>query len=246
MGAWPRLSNEALVLIGFCDQLLGLLDREVFVKPVPGGTQFQKAMALILAKARDDARAATRLATAGYGPQSAGLCRSVVEASINSHFIKKEPEIRADAFLKSINSANKLLSKRLAAHPVPPDVQQAIDEAARIEKDSNWPRSIMQRAYDVQNPNYSYDVVFLLLSQQIHSDVAAMAGQVAIGDQSQFIIRIGRGNDWITQSAATVFIYLGQVIDAAYDAFNFDKSALNSLFKDFEKAHHSGLLPTRG
>ncbi len=245
MGAYPNLPRDAWLLAGFCDELLRLLDGEVFTNPVAADTFFQRAMGLILAKARDDARAATRLAKAGYGPQSAGLCRSLVEASINSRYIEKEPEVRGEGFLKSIFAGNRRLAGKVSLHPVPQDVKQAINEAKKVESESKWPRNIAERAYDIEKPHYAYDVVFFLLSQQLHSDVAALAGQVGLTDLTQYKIRIGRGEEWVTEALATVFIFLSQVVDVAYKAFGLSKDNLNTICKRFEEAHRSGLVPTR-
>jgi len=246
MGAFPNLPGHAWVLAGFCDELLGLLGRDIFENPVPADTPFQRAMSLILAKARDDSRAAVRLAKAGYGPQSAGLCRSIVEASINSRYIQKDPEVRGEAFRKSIVDANRRLAAKLASHPVPQDVKEAMDEAQKIEDESGWPKNIAQRAYDVEKPNYAYDIVFTLLSQQLHSDIAALASQVHGTDLSGWKIRYGRGEEWVTTALATAFIFLSQVAEIAYDAFGPEKNDLIDLCRRFEEAHRSGLVPTRG
>src|SRR5216683_2685699 len=94
MSAFPDLSSTDWTLANFCDRLLRFVDKDIFGTKLTIDTNFQQAMSLILAKAHDDARSAIRLAKAGYGPQSAVLCRSLVEATINSWYIRKVPEIR--------------------------------------------------------------------------------------------------------------------------------------------------------
>ena len=242
MSAYPNLPADAWVLAASCDELLRLLDDEVFSRAVPGENQLQKAMALILAKARDDARAATRLAKAGYGPQSAGLCRAVVEASINARYIERDPEARGEAFLRSIVEGNRRLADKLARHPVPADLKEAINEAQKVESESKWPRSVAERAYDAQKQNYHYDVVFFLLSQQLHSDVAALAGKVALPDLPQLKIRIGRGKDAVKLALFTVFTYLHDVAEVAYTAFGLRKDGLYAARDRFERAHLSGAV----
>src|SRR5262249_34365459 len=118
MSAWPQLPQLCWDLAGYCDNLLNLLEREIFSSPIPADTFFQRAIGLILAKAYNDARSAIRLSKAGYGPQAAGVCRSVVEGAINAEYIDKEPEDRSYAFLRSIHPENTRLIKRLTLHPV--------------------------------------------------------------------------------------------------------------------------------
>ncbi|MGB6599197.1 MAG: aspartate--tRNA ligase, partial [Candidatus Acidiferrum sp.] len=97
MSAYPDLSSKDWALANLCDRLLALADRQIYASKLPVDTHFQQAMTLIVAKAHDDARAAIRLAKAGYGAESAGLCRSLVESAINSWYIKKDPEARGKA-----------------------------------------------------------------------------------------------------------------------------------------------------
>jgi aspartyl-tRNA synthetase len=242
MGAFPNLPSTSWMLAGYCDSLLALLEHEVFALPVPAVNTFQRAMALILAKARDDARSAVRLAKAGYGPQSAGLCRSLVEASINSRYIEKDPSVRGNAFIKSINEQNRSLSKKLRSHTTPQDVLEAMAEAERTYVESGWPFRLADRAHDVENPSYTYDIVFQLLSQQLHSTVSSFAGQVRFDNDGGYRIRIGRGPEWVDEALATVFIHLSQVVEVSYKAFEKDVTNFAMICKKFHEAHVSGAL----
>ena len=221
---------------------MALLEREVFAHPVPADDVFQRAMALILAKARDDARGAVRLAKAGYGPQSAGLCRSLVEASINSRYIEKDPFKRGNAFIKSINEQNRSLSKKLRAHTAPQDVVEAMAEAERTYEASGWPFRLVDRAHAVEDPSYTYDIVFQLLSQQLHSTVSSLAGQVQFGNDGGYRIRVGRGPEWVDEALATVFIHLSQVVEVSYKAFGKDTTNFTGICQKFHEAHISGAL----
>src|SRR5262249_10174896 len=189
MTAWPNLPQECWELAAQCDGLMRLLDEAVFSKSLPRETYWQRAMALILAKAADDSRSVIRLSKGGYGQQAAGLCRSIVEGAINALYIEKDPERRGRAFLHSMQSQNTLLIKRLSLHPVHEQLREAIEQVQRLEKEIEWPQNVRDRAYKVEEPNYSYDVVFLMLSQLLHSNVAALAGKLDLSDQEQFRIR---------------------------------------------------------
>lgn len=238
MSAFPLLPPKCWALASLCDRLLRLLEMEFFARLLPGDSSFQQAMALIAAKSRDDARSAIRLAKAGYGPESAGLCRSLVEAAINSEYIAKDPEERSRQFLLSILDQNRLLAKRLRSHETPAGVQSALEDVERIETQSGWPRTLAQRAHAVQDPSYHYDVVFLLLSQQIHASAAALAGQVWQEGPAQLAIRVGRGAEWVDTALATVFMYLTPVMNVAYDAFRFEKRNLEALAQEFHQFPH--------
>ena len=140
-------------------------------------------------------------------------------------------------FLKSLPEQNKLLAKRLTSHEVPSEIQAAMDEASAIEQKSGWPRSLRERACAVENPSFTYDVVFLMLSQLVHSDLASLAGQVKIHGNDQMKVRIGRGPEWVGTSLATAFIFLHQIAQVAYKAFGYRNEGLTSLEGKFKTAN---------
>jgi len=237
MSAFPDLPSFDWTLANFCDRLLRSVDADIFGARLPIDTNFQQAMSLILTKAHDDARSAVRLAKAGYGPQSAGLCRSLVEAAINSWYIRKDPATRGKQFLDSMNEEQIGLVKRLNLHPKSPEIQAAIEESVAIEKKSGWPRQLMERAYDVEKPNYTYDLVFFMLSQRVHSSVSSLVGGLHESDTGQWRLRVGRGPEWVDTALATVFMYFTQVANVAYQAFDLDNTKLNELSSKFESLH---------
>jgi hypothetical protein len=240
MGAWPNLPAKHWELANFCDRLIRLLERDLLKKKenLACETDFQTAMAFIVANSRDDARSAVRLAKAGYGPEAAGLCRSLVEAAINSEYIAQAPTERASQYLRTVPEFNSVLIKKLKRHAQSADALHA----ARIPDDtsevaSGWPKSLAERAHAVQKPSYAYDVVFSMLSQQVHASASAMTPDVKLLGPDCLAVRYGRGPDWVDTALATVFLFLGPAMNVAYDAFSIPKSSIESLFEEFRKLH---------
>ncbi|PYT49395.1 MAG: aspartate--tRNA ligase, partial [Acidobacteria bacterium] len=237
MSAFPFLPPMCWTLSNYCDRLLRIVSADIFAARLPVNNNYKQAMSLILAKAHDDARSAIRLAKAGYGPQSAGLCRSLVEATINSWYIRKDPENRGKSFLDSIVEENQKFAKKLSLHPISEEMRAAIEEVRKIEEKSKWPRQVADRAYDVETPNYTYDVVFLMLSQRLHSSVSSLVQHLHGLDTGKWDLRIGRGPEWVDTALATVFMYFSEIAEAAYHAFGVDNSKFKELTSKFGTLH---------
>jgi aspartyl-tRNA synthetase len=244
MGAYPGLPAKYWQLSALCDQLLRALESELFTRTLPADTHVQQAMALIVAKARDDARSAIRLAKAGYGPQAAGLSRSLVEAAINCDYIRADAEKRASSFLSSIKEENSRLVKRMTPHGLPGGVEEAIAiaEARKVEEESGWPRNLGERAYAIAKPHYAYDIVFFMLSQLLHSSVASVAGNLQESQQGNWKLRIGRGPEWVDTALATVFIFFFHVVEASYQVFEIDQRKIAELKAKFDDIHREEAL----
>jgi hypothetical protein len=196
-------------------------------------------MVLVATKARDDARAAIKLAKAGYGPQAAGLSRSLVEAAINAEYIMGDPEKRGNAFLRSIKEENKRLAKRMMPHETSAEIKAAVDEALKLEEESGWPRNLGERAYKIATPHYGYDIVFFMLSQLLHSSVSSVAGQLHESDPGDWRLRYDRGPEWVDTALVTIFIFFFALANSVYSTFKLDKTQIESLRKDFEAVHKS-------
>ena len=233
MAAFPDLPSQCWQLASLCDRLVRTLDTDLFSKRRPVDTHLQQAMVLIATKARDDARGAVKLAKAGYGPQAAGLSRSLVEAGINSEYILGDPEKRGGAFLESINEENARLAKRLSPHGAPEGFEEAIKEAQQIQQKSGWPRNLSERAYAVSKPSYAYDVVFFMLSQLLHSSVSSMAGRLREGQPGAWDLQYDRGPQWVDTALATVFMFLYAVAKSAYTTFGLEMTKLDTMWNDF-------------
>src|SRR5262249_9180083 len=148
--------------------------------------------------------------------------------------IDKSPEVRGHAFLKSIHPDNARLIRRLKLHPVHVETLAAIEQVQKLGQEAEWPQNVRDRAYDVSKPNYTYDVVFYMLSQLLHSNVAALASNLQLGRDEQFTIRIGRGSEWVDTALATVFIYVHEIARFAYKAFQLNDSGLATLGDRFK------------
>jgi len=229
MSAWPELSPTNWQLSHLCDQLLAVIERKVFEAPVPAETDFQTAMSFILAKARDNARAAIRLAKAGYGSQAAAVCRAIVEASIDSRFIEKAPDKRAEAFLRTSRTQTQRLAQKLHKFPHPDEARELVEASLRLERETGWPRNIADRAYDLENPSHSYDVVFFMLSDFVHPNITALAGKVTAASPNQLRVRIGRGDDWVEFALVTVFLFFHEIARIAFGAYRMDTASLDEL-----------------
>jgi hypothetical protein len=239
MGAYPDTSTMNWSLAAFCDRLTWLIDKDVMSRTLPADTSFQQAMSLIIAKSRDDARAVIRLSKAGYGLQAAGLSRSLVEAAINSVYIQGDPEPRGEAYLKSIRESQKRLAKRLTPHSSREEIQRVFQDAKIVEEESKWPGMLKQRVDALGGSLYLYDVVYLMLSQILHNDVAAAAGRLSVDETGHFSLMVGRSNAWVQQALATCFIGLHQVAQVSFDAFALSRTQLDASAKPFEEFTHS-------
>ena len=245
MAAYPRLIKQNWGLAELCDGLTSLVDRKIFQGLQRRETHFQQAMSLIVSKAFDDARAVARLSKSGYGLQGAGLSRSLVEAAINSLYIDLEPEPRGEAYLKSLRESNKRLVRGLTPHANTAEMQEVIGNFEVINTKSGWPSRLIERADAVGRPMYLYDVVYLMLSQLVHSDVASVAGKLTEDSQGNFIIQIGPSNHWVAQALATAFISFHQIALLAFKAFGIEQSELEQIAQKFhaftEKADAASL-----
>jgi len=245
LGAFSRLHPQNWALTEICDRLTSSVDHNLLNKVLPVDTHFQQAMSLIISKSRDDARAVIRLSKAGYGLQAAGLSRSVVESAINSLYIALNPEVNGDAYLKSIRESNKVLAKRFKPHASTEEMKEVIRNAEAIDEQSGWPKMLRQRVQALPQPMYLYDVSYLMLSQLLHGDIAAVAGKVEEDQSGKYKIQIGPTNKWVPQALATCFIGFHQIATVAYDAFGLNKTQLEEFgqqFKDFTKALDQSLL----
>ncbi len=239
MSAFAGLPSSDWSLAYICDGLLKTIEKDCLNVALPVDSSFQKAMALIITKANADGRAAVKLAKSGYGRQAAGLCRSLVEASINARYIQKDPENRGEAFLKSVHDHKPRLAKMLQLHNPSKEVTDALKEMDQTQTDSGWPRNIRERAHAVERPSYSYDLVFPMLSLQVHSTATSTSRGLREGQPGQWILPWGPSEIWVDTALATTFAYLKDVADVAYDAFRLDKGnieKIHSKFQEFIKA----------
>jgi len=237
MAAFPGLPPICWHLANLCDRLVRAFDREVFSRKLPVDTHQQQAMVLIATKARDDARGAIKLAKAGYGPQAAGLSRSIVEGAINAEFIMGDPEKRGGAFLKSVKEENLRLARRMTPHATTEEMKAAIDQVMKLQEQSGWPRNLGDRAHKIATPHYGYDVVFSMLSQLVHSSVSSVAGQLHESQAGDWRLRYDRGPEWVDTALATVFIFLYAVANSVYATFNLETTQIAKLRTEFEELH---------
>jgi hypothetical protein len=235
MAAWPELSDREWKLARLCDDLLRVVSEEILHKDLPIDTSHQQVTVFILGKAYNDARAAIKLAKAGYGTQAAGVCRSLVESLINLKYIGTNPEDHALAFINLKNDENQKLVARLKMHPVSQEVESAIGQIQGMSERSGWPTNVRDRAYAAQKPSYDYDVVFLMLSQLLHSTPGSIAGQIKQKGEQQFLMQIGRSHDWIETAFATVFIFFAQIADYAFKTFDLNNEKLDATSAAFRK-----------
>jgi hypothetical protein len=202
-------------------------------------------MSLIASKAFDDARAVVRLSKSGYGLQAAGLSRSLVESALNSLYIDLDPENHGGAYLRSIRESNRRLVRGLTPHADTPEMQEILKKAETIDTESGWPRRLIDRADAIGRPMYLYDVVYLMLSQILHGDVASVAGKLKEDSTGNFSIQIGPSNHWVPQALATCFIGFHQVAQIAFRAFRMDETELDQVGNKFreltEKADRAAL-----
>jgi hypothetical protein len=239
MSAFPHLPRKCWEFAKLCDQLLGVLEREVLGRDLPKDTPFQRLMRFVLAKARDDARSAVRLAKAGYGRQAAALSRSLVEAAINARYIEKEPEERSLAFVGFSEKYTKLLGKKIESEiglqGLSEHDRQVLEQVKEIEAGTGWPRSLKDRAYDIGTDEWkhAYDIDYFLLSGFAHQDVSA---QVRRSVPSQEVrIGTGRGPEMVDFALGAVFDYLREVATVAYKAFGFSEESLEKLRESAER-----------
>jgi Family of unknown function (DUF5677) len=235
MAAYPGLIRQNWALAELCDELTSLVDRKLFRSILPKENRFQESMSLIVSKAFDDARAVARLSKSGYGLQAAGLSRSLVESAINSLYIDQAPEKHGSAYLRSIRESNRRLVRGLTPHADTPEMKEVLKKAEIIDTESGWPRRLMERADAVGRPMYLYDVVYLMLSQILHGDVASVAGKLKEDSAGNFSIQIGPSNHWVPQALATCFIGFHQIAQVAFKAFRIDEAELERVGNKFQE-----------
>jgi hypothetical protein len=245
MAAFPGLNGQNWALAELCDRLTSLVDKRLFQSVLPKENHFQESISLIISKAFDDSRAVVRLSKSGYGVQAAGLSRSLVESAINSLYINLQSEEHGGAYLKSIRESNRRLVRGLTPHADTPQMQEVLKKAETIDVESGWPRRLIDRANAVGRPMYLYDVVYLMLSQIVHGDVASVAGRLREDAEGNFSIKIGPGNDWVPQALATGFIGFHQVAQVAFKAFAIDEAELDQIatrFREFTEKVQTAAL----
>jgi hypothetical protein len=94
---------------------------------------------------------------------------------------------------------------------------------------------LSQRAEFLPKPNYLYDVAYFMVSQLVHSDIAAVAGRLSEGRTGQFNLQIGPSNEWVAQALATCFIALHEVARVAFSAFGIEKGELDTFAEQFRR-----------
>jgi aspartyl-tRNA synthetase len=239
MAAYPGLEDQNWALAHLCDRLTVLVNKRIFDSIFPKDTHFQQSMSLIISKARDDARAVIRLSKSGYGLQAAGLSRSLVESAINSLYIGLNPETHGDAYLRSIRESNRRLVRGLTPHADTPQMQAIIEMAENIDAESGWPRRLIERVDAIGRPMYLYDVVYLMLSQILHGDIASVAGRLREDPDGNFAIQIGPSNHWVPQALATSFIGYHEIAHVAFKAFGIDETELDHVATKFQELSKS-------
>jgi aspartyl-tRNA synthetase len=233
LAAWPGLSEREWRLSGFCDQLLKIIEREVFTKDLPWNEAFQTAMAIILTKGYNDSKGAVRLAKAGYGGQAAALCRSIVEGAINSDYLYGDTNLRSTAFLKSIGPDSYRILNQLKKTPNIEQVEEAFRKAGMLSDNAGWPKIVRQRLGDIPNAD-TYYLVFSTLSQMVHSGIGSVAG-LAEGTPQQLKFLIGPSHESLEFSLVIVFDFFKQIAARAFEAFRLDTRELGELAGAFHR-----------
>jgi hypothetical protein len=239
MAAFPAIPTVLWELAEQCDKLLRSVGDTLLRARLPVDTRFQQAMSLIVTKAWADARAAVKLAKSGYGPQAAGLSRSIVEAAINAAYIQEaDSEARAQAYLASHEKWKQRSAKALRPHLSDPGDIKVLDSIEQqVARESGWPQRIGDRANAVRDPiiRQAYDVVFHLLSDAVHSGLNRAASALTEPAPGSYSLLMGPGPDWLDLALVTVFFYFLHVARVAFTAFGLNQDFLNPLEAAFEE-----------
>jgi aspartyl-tRNA synthetase len=237
MAAFADLPTRCWELAELCDKLLRTVQNSLLHEPIPANTYLQQAMSLIITKAWADGRSAVKVAKAGYGPQAAGLSRSVVEAAINTAYIQEDPELRARAFLDSDREWKARFVRTIRPYLTDPQELAKLEGIREeIGKKSGWPQRIADRAHQVKELTirHAYDVTFQLLSDAVHSGLRRAAGNLKEERPGSFSLLIGPSPEGVEMPLVTVFFYFLYVARVAFDAFQLNKNPLDELATLYE------------
>jgi hypothetical protein len=234
LSAWPRLSDRERALADQCRGLLKIVDHLFFGRPLQWETPFQQAMAVILAKAYNDAHAAVQLSKAGFALQAAALCRSIVEAAGNSQWIDQDPEKRALAFLRSVGPEAKRLAGKIHASAQSKESVEALERASLIAVEAGWPRTANERFRALGADAPVFELVFSMLSQFVHPTASSVAGLISY-DGSELSLRMGPSHEFIELALAVVFDFFSNVSLVAAKALDVPTASIEQARGVFEK-----------
>src|SRR5260370_3457672 len=118
-------------------------------------------------------------------------------------------------------------------HATTDELRELVTAAENLQKESGWPRTLAERASFLPKPNYLYDVAYFMVSQLVHSDIAATAGRLSQGNTGEFKLQVGPSNEWVPQALATCFIALHEVARVSFVAFGVDQKPFEPLTSQF-------------
>ncbi|MGH9521706.1 MAG: aspartate--tRNA ligase, partial [Terriglobales bacterium] len=236
MPAFYGLSPENRKLLKTCDLVLDFLHKELFGRDFPQDTPLQAATALIFAKTFGDAEAIVRLARAGYGAQAAGLCRSILESAVNIRFItEKDSAARALAFLKSASPDIQRLATKLRRSSSQAEVIAVFEKAQQLGRESLWPPNVKDRMQALHPGElHTYDLLYSMFSQVIHSSVSSLAG-VYTESQKAARITLPPTNQDIELPLMIVLDFTRVVAVETFNVFGLDFSTLGAIYDEFQK-----------
>jgi aspartyl-tRNA synthetase len=234
VSTWPRLSERERTLADQCGSLLKTVDQLFFGQPLQWETYFQQAMAVILAKAYNDAHAAVQLAKAGYALQAAALCRSIVEAAGNSQWIAQDPESRARAFLSSVGGEAKRLAGKIHSSAQSKESLDALEKASSIAADAGWPRTATERFKALGPDAPSFELVFSMLSQFVHPSASSISGLMSY-EGGELSLRMGPTHEFTELALALVFDYFSNISLVAARALSVSPAPIEDARKPFAK-----------
>jgi aspartyl-tRNA synthetase len=234
LSAWPRLSDRERALAEHCRNLLKIVDKVFFDRPLKWETHFQQAMAINLTKSYNDSHAAVQLSKAGYALQAAALCRSIVEAAANSEWIALDPEPRAAAFLKSVGSEARRLAGKIHQSAQSKESLDALERASSLAADAGWPRTARERFKELGANARDYELVFSMLSQFVHPTSASVAG-ITKYEGSELSFRVGPNDEFVELALSIVFDFFSNVTLTAATAFGLPRAPIDQARDGFQK-----------
>ncbi|MGE5735872.1 MAG: amino acid--tRNA ligase-related protein, partial [Acidobacteriota bacterium] len=234
LSAWANLGEQEWALAIRCDELLNVVDSTIFGRSLQWSTAFQEAMAILITKSYNDARAAIRLAKAGYGLSAAGLCRSIVEAAGNSQWMGQDPTARARAFLHSIGRDAVGLAEKIRRVSGSQEAIDALQKASSLVVDAGWPRTTRERFESLGTDAATYVLVFSMLSQLVHASASSVPGLTSY-DGKELSFRIGPSNEFVKLALTIVFDFFSRIAVLTGEAFQLDVQPFHDLMRRFEK-----------
>jgi hypothetical protein len=232
MPTFWALTPDHWKLIKVAERVIAIFEKLIIGPTFQYRSDFQRAMVVIAARGYNDAKAALRLIKSGYGHQAAGVCRSIVEGSINALYIQAKPETRAKAFLQSVTPEIHRMAHKLKRTSPSEEVMAAFEKAMEYSDSGQWPKQASQRIREVVGENSGLELVYTMLSQVVHSSISSAAG-IYKEDHRGIEMSVGPSPDEIELMLMVLIDFFRPIAEASFKAFDVEPADFDAIIGAF-------------